>query len=118
MRTVIQRVSHASVAIGGQCKSAIGQGMLILLGIEETDTEEDIAWLTRKIVGLRIFDDADTEANLVCKLEIVFLSDILLASFFLRFPFASLAQYSSYTYLYSLFNVTLLYILKCYSNYS
>ena len=63
MRTVIQRVSHASVTIGGQCKSAIGQGMLILLGIEETDTEEDIAWLTRKIVGLRIFDDAEGVMN-------------------------------------------------------
>lgn len=63
MRTVIQRVSHASVTIGGQCKSAIGQGMLILLGIEEADTEEDIAWLTRKIVGLRIFDDTEGVMN-------------------------------------------------------
>ena len=63
MRTVIQRVSRASVTIGGQCKSAIGQGMLILLGIEEADTEEDIAWLTRKIVGLRIFDDTEGVMN-------------------------------------------------------
>lgn len=63
MRTVIQRVNHASVTIGGQCKSAIGQGMLILLGIEEADTEEDITWLTRKIVGLRIFDDTEGVMN-------------------------------------------------------
>lgn len=57
MRAVIQRVSHASVTIEGQKKSQIGTGFLILLGIEQTDTQEDIAWLVRKIVGLRIFDD-------------------------------------------------------------
>lgn len=57
MRAVIQRVTHASVTIDGTCKSAIGQGLLILLGIEEADNEEDIAWLCKKIVNLRIFDD-------------------------------------------------------------
>ena len=57
MRTVIQRVSHASVSIGCHCKSAIQGGLLILLGIEEADNEEDIDWLCRKITGLRIFDD-------------------------------------------------------------
>lgn len=57
MRAVIQRVTHASVTIDGTCKSAIGQGLLILLGIEEADNEEDIVWLCKKIVNLRIFDD-------------------------------------------------------------
>lgn len=57
MRVVIQRVSQASVTINNVCKSKIDQGFLILLGIEEADTDEDIAWLCRKIVGLRVFDD-------------------------------------------------------------
>lgn len=57
MRTVIQRVSHASVTIDGVRKAQIGPGLLILLGIEEADGEEDISWLCRKIAGLRIFDD-------------------------------------------------------------
>ena len=57
MRIVIQRVSHASVTIEGHCKSAIGKGMLILVGIEEADGQEDIDWLCKKIVNLRIFDD-------------------------------------------------------------
>jgi len=57
MRTVIQRVSKASVTIGGEIKSKIGKGYLILVGIEEADTAEDVSWLVRKIVGLRVFDD-------------------------------------------------------------
>lgn len=57
MRIVIQRVSHASVTINGTCKSSIGKGLLVLLGIEEADNEEDINWLCKKTVGLRIFDD-------------------------------------------------------------
>ncbi len=57
MRTVIQRVTQASVTIGGQVKSSIGIGLLILLGIGKDDTEEDINWLVKKIIGLRIFDD-------------------------------------------------------------
>ena len=56
MRIVIQRVSHASVTIEGHCKSAIGKGMLILVGIEEADGQEDIDWLCKKIVNLRIFE--------------------------------------------------------------
>ena len=55
MRIVIQRVAHASVAIEGEVKSAIQQGYLILLGIEESDTSEDIDWLVRKVIGLRVF---------------------------------------------------------------
>ena len=57
MRTVIQRVTQASVTIGGQVKSSIETGLLILLGIGKDDTEEDINWLVKKIIGLRIFDD-------------------------------------------------------------
>lgn len=57
MRIVIQRVSHASVTVGEECLSTIREGMLILVGIEETDGKEDIDWLCKKIVNLRIFDD-------------------------------------------------------------
>ena len=63
MRIVIQRVSHASVTIEGKVKSAIQQGYLILLGIEESDTSEDINWLVRKVIGLRIFDDENHVMN-------------------------------------------------------
>lgn len=54
MRIVIQRVAHASVTIEGEVKSAIKQGYLVLLGIEESDTSEDIDWLVRKVIGLRV----------------------------------------------------------------
>ncbi len=57
MRTVIQRVSHASVSIDGETRSRIGEGFLLLLGIEESDTQNDIDWLAHKIVSLRVFDD-------------------------------------------------------------
>ena len=57
MRVVIQRVSGASVSIGGQVRSSIGQGLLILLGIGPDDGAEDLDWLVRKVAGLRIFDD-------------------------------------------------------------
>ncbi len=57
MRAVIQRVSSASVTIDGAVKSSIGQGLLVLLGIGHEDGQEDIAWLAKKISGLRIFDD-------------------------------------------------------------
>lgn len=57
MRTVIQRVQHASVTVDSSIISNIGQGLLLLLGIEAADTEEDIQWLCRKVLGLRIFDD-------------------------------------------------------------
>ena len=63
MRAVIQRVSHASVTIEGAVRSSIQGGYLILLGIENADTEEDIDWLTRKIVGLRVFDDDEGVMN-------------------------------------------------------
>ncbi len=64
MRVVIQRVSRASVSIGGKVKSSIGQGYMILLGIASDDGPEDIQWLVRKIIGLRVFDDAEGVMNL------------------------------------------------------
>ena len=63
MRVVIQRVKHASVTIDGNIKSAIEKGLLILLGIGEDDSEDDIKWLVNKIVGLRIFDDEQGVMN-------------------------------------------------------
>lgn len=63
MRIVIQRVSHASVTIEGEVKSTIRQGYLILLGIEESDTSEDVDWLVRKVIGLRVFDDENHVMN-------------------------------------------------------
>ena len=64
MRIVIQRVSQASVTIGGNVKSAIGNGLLLLLGVEEQDMSEDVAWLVRKVAALRIFDDENGVMNL------------------------------------------------------
>lgn len=63
MRTVIQRVQYCSVTIGGQIKSRIGNGMLVLVGIEDRDTQEDIEWLCKKIANLRIFDDENGVMN-------------------------------------------------------
>ena len=63
MRVVIQRVSHASVTIDGNVKSKIGNGFLLLLGIEENDGEEDIDWLVKKVINLRIFDDENGVMN-------------------------------------------------------
>ena len=63
MRTIIQRVSKASVSINGQVKAAIGQGILVLIGIENADNSEDIDFLVKKIVNLRIFDDANGVMN-------------------------------------------------------
>ena len=63
MRAIIQRVSSASVTIDGQIHSQIGKGLLVLAGIEDADTDEDIQWLSGKIVNLRIFDDAEGVMN-------------------------------------------------------
>ncbi|MEW6156108.1 MAG: D-aminoacyl-tRNA deacylase [Verrucomicrobiota bacterium] len=63
MRAVIQRVSEADVTIAGQVKGAIGPGLLVLLGIEESDTPEDVEWLSGKIVRLRIFNDEQGVMN-------------------------------------------------------
>jgi D-aminoacyl-tRNA deacylase len=63
MRAVIQRVTKASVTINGKIHAQIGNGLLVLLGIEDADTPEDIEWLSGKIVNLRIFDDAGGVMN-------------------------------------------------------
>lgn len=63
MRAVIQRVSEAAVTIGGSVKSAIGPGLLVLLGVEESDADEDLEWLSGKLVRLRIFNDDDGVMN-------------------------------------------------------
>ena len=63
MRIVIQRVQHASVSIDGEIHSRIGAGFLILLGVCEDDTSEDVEWLVRKVLALRVFDDEQGVMN-------------------------------------------------------
>ena len=63
MRTVTQRVQHASVTIDGQIKSKIGEGLLVLVGIEDRDTTNDIEWMAKKLVNLRIFNDENGVMN-------------------------------------------------------
>lgn len=67
MRAIIQRVTSASVAIGGETVSAIESGLLVFAGIEDADTAEDIEWLSNKIVNLRIFDDENKVPNISVK---------------------------------------------------
>lgn len=64
MRIVVQRVRRASVAIAGNVHSTIGEGLLVLAGIEEADTPDDVAWLAAKIVNMRLFDDSNGVMNL------------------------------------------------------
>jgi D-aminoacyl-tRNA deacylase len=63
MRVVIQRVSHASVKVDDKIAGQIGEGLLVLLGIEDADTDEDITWLSNKIVNLRVFNDENGVMN-------------------------------------------------------
>jgi D-tyrosyl-tRNA(Tyr) deacylase len=63
MRAVIQRVNRASVTINNKLKSSVGQGLLIFVGIENADNREDIEWLSKKIINLRIFDDENGVMN-------------------------------------------------------
>jgi D-tyrosyl-tRNA(Tyr) deacylase len=79
MKVVIQRVAQSSVTIDNKQKSSINVGLLVLAGIEDSDSEEDIKWLSNKIVNLRIFDDENKIPNLSVK-EIG--GDILLVSQF------------------------------------
>ncbi len=67
MRVVIQRVTEASVTIDNSIRSSIGKGLLVLAGIEDADTQEDIDWLSSKIVQLRIFNDGEGVMNLSIK---------------------------------------------------
>lgn len=75
MKAVIQRVTESSVTVDGKLVSEIGKGLMILVGIEDADTDEDIEWLSSKIAGMRIFDDEngvmnisvnDVEADILC----------------------------------------------------
>lgn len=79
MRLVIQRVRKASVTVSENTIASIGKGMLILVGIEDRDTNEDIEWAAKKIVNLRIFDDTDGIMN--CSIKEV-MGDIILVSQF------------------------------------
>jgi D-tyrosyl-tRNA(Tyr) deacylase len=63
MRAVIQRVTKASVTIDGKINGSIGEGLLVLVGIEDADNDEDILWLSNKIVNLRIFNDEEGIMN-------------------------------------------------------
>lgn len=67
MRAVIQRVSKASVSIHGQLHASIGKGFLVLLGIEEADTNEDVSWLSAKLCQMRVFSDTEGKMNLDLK---------------------------------------------------
>ena len=67
MRTVIQRVARAAVTIDSKLKSSIGNGLLVLIGIEDSDGVDDIEWLSNKIVNLRIFDDENKIPNISVK---------------------------------------------------
>lgn len=67
MRVVIQRVTEASVTIDGNINGQIGKGFMILVGIEELDNDEDIAWLSKKIINLRVFDDTKGVMNIPIK---------------------------------------------------
>ena len=67
MRVLIQKVTHASVTIDGKIKSKISNGLLVFVGIEDRDKDEDIEWLSNKIVNIRIFNDQDGVMNLSVK---------------------------------------------------
>lgn len=79
MRAVIQRVTKAGVSINGELWSEINNGLLVFIGIEDADNEEDIIWLSNKIIQLRIFDDEDQVPNISLK---TMNGDLLLVSQF------------------------------------
>ena len=93
MRAVIQRVTHASVTIDGHLKSEIGTGFLVLLGIEDADTDEDLVWLSGKIARLRVFGDENDLMNL--SLDDVH-GDVLLVSQFTLFASTKKGNRPSY----------------------
>ena len=93
MRAVIQRVTRASVTIDGTLKSEIGTGFLVLLGIEDADTDEDLVWLSGKIARLRVFNDENDLMNL--SLDDVH-GDVLLVSQFTLFASTKKGNRPSY----------------------
>ena len=94
MRAVIQRVSEASVSIGGQIKASINRGLVILLAVEDADNAEDIEWLSGKIVRMRIFNDAEGVMNLSVQ-DVG--GDILLVSQFTLFASTKKGNRPSYS---------------------
>ncbi len=93
MRAIIQRVTQAQVHIAGKLFSEIGNGFLVLLGIEDADTEEDINWLAQKIVNLRVFNDENGVMN-ISLMDANF--DILLVSQFTLFASTKKGNRPSY----------------------
>jgi D-tyrosyl-tRNA(Tyr) deacylase len=67
MRVLVQRVSSASVTIAGSVRCSVGSGLLVLVGIEDADTQDDIDWLSQKVINLRIFNDAEGVMNVSVK---------------------------------------------------
>lgn len=67
MRIVVQRVNHASVTVEGEVVGSIGPGLMVLVGAQEGDTDEDVKFMAGKIAGMRIFEDADDKMNLCVK---------------------------------------------------
>ena len=93
MRAVIQRVSHAAVTINGEIRSAIDNGLLVLAGIEDADTPDDLEWLSMKIVNLRIFNDHQGVMNVSVRDNG---GDILLVSQFTLFAATKKGNRPSY----------------------
>ena len=94
MRAVIQRVSQASVAIGGEVRAAIPRGLLVLVAVEEADTPEDLAWLSGKIVRLRVFNDDQGVMNRSVQETV---GEILVISQFTLFASAKKGNRPSYS---------------------
>ncbi len=94
MRVIIQRVTRAGVTIDGMLKASIGGGLLVFAGIEDSDTQEDAAWLSSKVVNLRIFDDENKVPN---RSVIETGGDILLISQFTLFASAKKGNRPGYT---------------------
>jgi D-tyrosyl-tRNA(Tyr) deacylase len=93
MRAVIQRVNRAAVTIDGEISSAIGNGLLVLVGIEDADTRDDLEWLSSKIVNLRIFNDSEGVMNVAVRENG---GDILLVSQFTLFAATKKGNRPSY----------------------
>jgi D-tyrosyl-tRNA(Tyr) deacylase len=93
MRAVIQRVTHAAVTINGEIRSAIDNGLLVLVGIEDADTRDDLEWLSNKIVNLRIFNDQEGVMNVSIRDNG---GDILLVSQFTLFAATKKGNRPSY----------------------
>jgi D-tyrosyl-tRNA(Tyr) deacylase len=93
MRVIIQRVSEASVTVDGKICGSINKGLLLLLGIEDADGEEDVLWLANKIIQLRIFNDANGVMNLALK-EVS--GEVLLVSQFTLFASTKKGNRPSY----------------------